>query len=159
MNPADKIFYDWKDICLLVERWKQSGYEIGFTNGCFDILHFGHIQYLYQASLLVDKLILGLNSDTSIGRIKGDDRPIMDEKSRSGIMASLSFVDAVVVFEENTPATLIEEIIPDFLIKGLDYQGKEVVGREFVEANGGKVVLLPFEKGYSTTKIIQKIRK
>lgn len=158
-NPAEKIFYDYKEIVHQAERWKQSGFEIGFTNGCFDILHYGHIQYLYAASNLVDKLILGINSDSSITRLKGEHRPINDEKSRTMIMASLSFIDAVVVFEENTPSIIIEELAPDILIKGADYEGKEVVGKDFVESIGGKVVLIPFEKGYSTTKIIQKIRK
>lgn len=159
MNPADKIFYNYQKIASLAEKWKQSGYEVCFTNGCFDLIHYGHIRYLSAASGLGDKLIIGINSDSSIERIKGSDRPINDEKSRTMILASLAFVDAVIVFEENTPAILIEEIAPDVLIKGGDYEGKEVVGREFVESIGGRVVLIPLEKGYSTTKLIQKIQK
>jgi len=158
-NPQNKVIYDWKIANSRIYEWKQKGFEIVFTNGCFDLLHRGHVDYLFKAALLGDKLVVGLNSDASVTKLKGDNRPIIEVAGRASIIAAFAFVDAVVIFEENTPLQLIEVLRPDFLVKGADYQNKEIVGREFVESIGGKVVMIPFMKGYSTSKIIQKIKK
>jgi rfaE bifunctional protein nucleotidyltransferase chain/domain len=159
IHPQHKIIYDWKKAISRIDEWKQQGFEIVFTNGCFDLIHLGHVDYLFQAAQLGDKLVIGLNSDSSVTRLKGNSRPINDEAGRALILAAFSFVDAVIIFEENTPRQLIEILRPDILVKGADYQNKEIVGGEFVESIGGKVVLIPYIKGYSTTKIIHKIKK
>lgn len=155
----DKILFDWNKAEALIQQWKQQGYEIVFTNGCFDLMHRGHVEYLQSAAGMGDKLVIGLNSDASVTKLKGSSRPINDVESRALVLSAFTFVDAVVVFEENTPRQLIELLRPDVLVKGADYENKEIVGREFVESIGGKVELIPFVKGYSTSKIIQKIRK
>lgn len=129
-----------------------------FTNGCFDILHAGHVQYLKTARELGDELIVGLNSDDSVRRLKGEGRPVNCQEDRAEILRSLSFVDRVEIFDEDTPLELIKKVKPDVLVKGGDYTANEVVGRDVVEANGGKVVILPFLDGKSTTSIIDKIR-
>ena len=132
--------------------------KIVFTNGCFDILHIGHIRYLQDAAKLGDVLVVGLNSDASVKRLKGPERPVNNESDRAEILCALSFVDYVVIFEEDTPLELIKKIQPDVLVKGGDYQGEYVVGTNEVEALGGKLVLLPFVEGKSTTKMIEKMR-
>ena len=134
---------------------KEKNSRIVFTNGCFDILHKGHISYLLKAKKLGDILIIGLNSDNSVKRLKGDTRPINNEEDRGIILASLSFVDFVVVFEEDTPLNLIRAIAPDILVKGGDYKIEDVVGREFAK----ETVLIDFVNGYSTTKTISKMRE
>ena len=139
--------------------WKQTGEEVVFTNGCFDIIHRGHIEVLAQTADLGDRLIIGLNSDSSIQKLKGKNRPIIDEKSRAILLASLSFVDAVVLFSEDTPINLISTLLPDILAKGGDYKIKTIVGHEIVQKNGGEVILVPFIDGFSSTTIIEKIRK
>lgn len=138
--------------------WRLLDKKIVFTNGCFDILHLGHIDYLAKAANLGDKLIIGLNSDESTSGIKGPSRPITNETSRSLILASLSFVDAVVLFDEETPLELIKIVNPDTLVKGADYSIDQIVGSDFVIRNGGKVQTLHYLPGYSTTLIEQKIR-
>ncbi|MCX6271015.1 MAG: D-glycero-beta-D-manno-heptose 1-phosphate adenylyltransferase [Bacteroidetes bacterium] len=140
-----------------VAVWRFLGKKIVFTNGCFDILHLGHIDYLAKAADLGDILVLGLNSDASVYRLKGKGRPITGENSRAMVMASLSFVSAVVLFEEDTPFNLINMVKPDILVKGGDYHPEEVVGAGIVQSIGGKVVILPFIPGYSTTAIEEKI--
>lgn len=130
--------------------------NVVFTNGCFDIIHAGHIDYLSKARNLGDVLVVGLNSDESVRRLKGPQRPINDVDARSKVLASLFFVDYVIVFEEDTPLNLIKSVRPDILVKGGDYTRDTVVGADFVESYGGKVVILPFIKGYSTTSIINK---
>ncbi|MCX6352883.1 MAG: D-glycero-beta-D-manno-heptose 1-phosphate adenylyltransferase [Bacteroidetes bacterium] len=143
----------------MVAYWRFKGLKIAFTNGCFDILHKGHIDYLAHASALADILIVGVNTDASVKRLgKGANRPLQDEESRSLIIASLSFVDAVILFDEDTPLNLITQIKPDVLIKGADYTIETVVGAKEVLAYGGKVELLPYLEGYSTTKIEEKIK-
>lgn len=132
--------------------WRLKKMKIVFTNGCFDILHLGHADYLERARALGDILIVGLNTDASVKRLKGANRPLQDEKSRARVMASLVFVDAVVLFEEDTPYELIKKIQPDILVKGKDYEGKEVVGSDIAK----QVVLLDLVEGYSTTKIISR---
>jgi rfaE bifunctional protein nucleotidyltransferase chain/domain len=136
--------------------WRFKGKKIIFTNGCFDILHLGHVEYLAKARDMGSILIIGLNSDDSVRRLKGSHRPINDEDARSMVLAAFSFVDAVVIFDEDTPAELIEQIKPDVLVKGKDYEGKKIVGADFVKANGGEVVTIELTKGYSSTGIIQK---
>ena len=146
-----------KDMQSQVRAWQDQGYDVVFTNGCFDILHAGHISYLEGARALGDKLIIGLNSDASTKRLKGETRPINREHSRAYLLASLSFVDLVAVFEEDTPEQMINEIVPDILVKGGDYKEENVVGGDIVKSHGGKVVILPYKEGFSTTSIEQKI--
>ena len=141
-----------------VKEWKSEGKKVVFTNGVFDLLHIGHITYLSKAAELGDKLIIGLNADSSVKRIKGDSRPINPQDSRAALLASFFFVDAVVVFEEDTPLNLITALMPDILIKGADYTIDNIVGAKEVLANGGEVETITFVEGYSSTSIIQKIR-
>ncbi|MDO5760708.1 MAG: D-glycero-beta-D-manno-heptose 1-phosphate adenylyltransferase [Bacteroidota bacterium] len=143
----------------ILELLKIKGKTIVFTNGCFDLLHQGHIDYLARTKDLADVLIVGLNTDTSIKRIKGEKRPIQDENSRAIIMASLCFVDYVVLFEEDTPYNLIKTIQPNVLVKGADYKQEEIVGYDIVKAKGGKVKTLEYLQNHSTTNIINKIRQ
>jgi D-beta-D-heptose 7-phosphate kinase/D-beta-D-heptose 1-phosphate adenosyltransferase len=143
----------------IIYGWKLLGKTCAFTNGCFDILHQGHIFSLGEAAKEADYLIVGLNSDASIKRIKGPDRPINDTASRAIIIANLAIVDAVVVFEEDTPYELITQLLPDILVKGGDYAIETIVGAKEVIANGGKVIINPIVDGFSTTNIIEKIKK
>jgi len=148
-----KIF----DHTLLSQRvamWKFQNRKIVFTNGCFDILHRGHIEYLSKARDLGDVLIIGLNTDSSVKRIKGGNRPVQDETSRAMILASLRFVEAIVLFDEDTPYNLISLVKPDVLVKGGDYTEETIVGADIVKASGGEVVTVPLTEGYSTTQIL-----
>jgi len=154
----DKIC-DLTKMTGLVSAWKKEGKKVIFTNGVFDLLHIGHITYLAKASELGDKLIIGLNSDNSVKRIKGDDRPINDQNSRAALLAALFFVDGIVLFEEDTPLSLISTLLPDILVKGADYAVENIVGAKEVIANGGEVKTIDFVEGYSSTSIIEKIRK
>lgn len=154
----DKIC-DLPKMKSLVTSWQQEGKKVVFTNGVFDLLHIGHITYMAKASELGDKLIIGLNSDLSVKRIKGEDRPVNDQNSRAALLAALFFVDAIVVFEEDTPLNLISTLLPDILVKGADYAIENIVGAKEVIANGGEVKTIDFVEGYSSTSIIQKIRK
>ncbi len=138
--------------------WKNQGKKIVFTNGCFDLLHRGHIQYLYEAAELGDVLVVGINSDESVSDLKGPGRPIQDEISRSELIASLGFVAATSIFGEDTPLNLIQIVQPDFLVKGGDYTVETVVGAEEVMSYGGQVCLLSFLPGYSTSKLEKKIK-
>ena len=136
----------------------RDGYHsVVFTNGCFDVLHRGHVTYLAQARDLGDCLVVGLNSDTSVKRLKGENRPVNSENDRAIVLAALSFVDYIILFEEDTPKNLIEQVKPDILVKGGDYQIENIVGADFVTENGGKVLTIPFVDGYSSTKIIQAL--
>ena len=143
----------------VVESARERGEKIVFTNGCFDILHAGHIQYLQRAAMMGDHLIVAVNSDASVKKLKGDERPINNLKSRMEVLASLRCVDYVIDFDEETPAKLIAELKPDFLVKGGDYKREEIVGFDTVTENGGDVVVIPFVNGFSTTSIIEKARK
>ncbi len=144
-----------KRVCA---RAKFLNKKIVFTNGCFDILHRGHVEYLAKAADMGDILIVGLNSDESVRRIKGNDRPIQDQETRSLILSSLQFIDYVVIFHDDTPLKLIETIQPDVLVKGGDYtEIEKIVGYHVVTKKGGKVITIPFVEGYSTTLIINKI--
>lgn len=138
--------------------WRFKDQKIVFTNGCFDLLHLGHIDYLAKAANLGNKLIVGLNTDNSTARLKGAGRPITDEKSRANLLAALFFVDAVVLFDEETPYDLIKKIGPDVLVKGADYTVDKIVGSEIVLARGGEVQTIEYIDGYSTSAIEQKIR-
>jgi rfaE bifunctional protein nucleotidyltransferase chain/domain len=142
-----------------VEAWQQQGLEVVFTNGCFDLLHYGHLHYLAQAKDLGDRLVIGLNSGASVSRLKGPHRPINDELTRLHALASLTFVDMVVLFEEDTPLNLIKTLLPDVLVKGGDWSLSQIVGAQEVLGRGGRVLSLPFIEGYSTTSIEQKIRQ
>lgn len=161
MNNTELIQHKIKtldQIKPLLNLWRFKDYKIVFTNGCFDLLHLGHIDYLAKAANFGNKLIIGLNSEQSTSLLKGKNRPITDEKSRSGILASLFFVDAVVLFNEQTPLQLIEVIIPDVLVKGADYTIDQIVGADLVLKNGGEVKTINYLPGYSTTVIEQKIK-
>lgn len=138
-------------------QWRTAGARIVFTNGCFDLLHYGHLHYLAQARDLGDCLIVGLNSAASVKRLKGPHRPINDELTRTHLLAALEMVDAVVVFEADTPLNLIHIVAPDILVKGGDWKPEQIVGSDFVLGRGGQVLSLPFVAGYSTTNIEQKI--
>ena len=138
--------------------WKTLGNDIVFTNGCFDLVHKGHIEMLAAAADLGQKLIVGINSDSSIIKLKKDGRPIIDEKSRSVLLASFSFIDAVILFSEKTPINLINRLLPDFLVKGGDYKEEEIVGSDTVKKNGGETIVIPFIEGFSSSKIIHKIK-
>ena len=138
--------------------WRFLGNRIVFTNGCFDILHRGHIEYLAAAADLGSKLIIGLNSDASVSRLKGSGRPINSFQDRALALAALRFTDAIVEFDEDTPLNLIRMITPDFLVKGGDYSHNEIVGASDVEANGGQIVIISFTEGYSTTSFLKKFQ-
>ena len=157
-NIKSKI-YSLSDLKIQSDKWKENGEKIVFTNGCFDLVHRGHLEVLANTADLGDKLIIGLNSDSSIKELKGENRPIMDEISRSILLASLQFVDAIVFFSEETPYKLIETLIPDVLTKGGDYKVTEIAGNGVVLENGGEVILFPFIDGVSSTKIVEKIKQ
>jgi len=142
-----------------IAKWQSEGKKVVFTNGVFDLLHIGHITYMAKAAELGDKLVIGLNSDSSVKRIKGEDRPVNDQNSRAALLAALFFVDAIVVFEEDTPINIITALMPDILVKGADYAVENIVGAKEVIENGGEVKTIDFVEGYSSTSIIQKIRK
>ncbi len=137
---------------------KKKSKKIVFTNGCFDIIHAGHVSYLNEAKNLGDVLIVGLNSDESVKRLKGPDRPIVNQNDRAYILANLKPVDYVIIFDQDTPYELIKEIKPNVLVKGGDYQGKDIAGKDIVESSGGKTVLINFVEGKSTSEIIKKIK-
>ena len=148
----------FEGIATKVKQWKSNNLTVVFTNGCFDILHFGHLHYLAAARDLGDRLVVGLNSAASVSRLKGAHRPLNDEWTRQYILAALAFVDAVVVFEEDTPLELLKCVKPDILVKGGDYELHQIVGADLVLENGGQVMSLPFVAGYSTTNLEQKIK-
>jgi D-glycero-beta-D-manno-heptose 1-phosphate adenylyltransferase len=141
-----------------VNAWKKEGLKVIFTNGCFDIIHPGHIDYLAKAASLGDKFIIGVNTDASVRILKGPSRPIQNQDARALILAALCFTSAIVLFDEQTPKELISAILPDILVKGADYSISEVVGADVVVKNGGSVVLLPYLTGYSTSAIEKKIK-
>jgi rfaE bifunctional protein nucleotidyltransferase chain/domain len=143
---------------LRFSKQKRNGKRLVFTNGCFDLLHPGHIQSLEAARALGDLLIVGINSDSSVRSLKGSSRPVLPEQERAEILASLECVDAVLIFQELTPQNVIAKLLPDVLVKGGDWPGNQIVGREEVEAAGGKVVRIDIVPGYSTTTILEKIR-
>jgi rfaE bifunctional protein nucleotidyltransferase chain/domain len=145
---------------LVARHGRPREGRLVFTNGCFDLLHPGHVTYLAAARALGDTLVVGVNTDASVRRLeKAPDRPLVDERARSLVVAALESVDAVCLFDEDTPAALIEALVPDVLVKGGDYALDQVVGRDVVEAAGGRVELIPFVEGYSTTDLVRRIRE
>jgi rfaE bifunctional protein nucleotidyltransferase chain/domain len=153
----NKIF-DLKSALNHVKTWQAEGQKVVFTNGVFDLLHIGHITYLAKSAELGNKLIIGLNADSSVKRIKGEDRPVNDQNSRAALLAALFFVDAITIFEEDTPHNLITALLPDVLVKGADYAIENIIGAKEILANGGEVKTIRFVDGYSSTSIINKIR-
>jgi len=147
------------DLIKKTEHYKQNNKKIVFTNGCFDILHRGHIEYLAKAADLADIMIIGLNTDKSVSRLKGESRPLQDEISRSITIAALEYVDYVILFDEETPLNLITNIKPDVLVKGSDYKIEDIVGFDILQEYGGEIKTIDFVKGYSTSKIVDKILK
>lgn len=150
------VLYTRADLLAARQRWRQQGLTVVFTNGCYDILHPGHIRTLERARSLGDLLVLGLNSDASVRRMKGPSRPVIAEAERAALACALEAVDAVTLFDEDTPRELIAALLPDVLVKGSDWS-HFVAGREEVEAAGGRVVLLPLEPGYSTTATVEQV--
>lgn len=150
-------WFSRQEIKEQVSLWKKQGETIIFTNGCFDILHPGHVDYLIKAASLGTKLIIGLNTDASVSKLKGEGRPLQSESARAMVLASLTCTDAIVLFDEDTPTQLISEIEPSIIVKGADYKIEQVAGAEFVIFNGGSVVLLPYLPGFSTSAIERKI--
>ena len=153
----DKIFSTNTALAKQVTSWQLHNEKVVFTNGCFDILHLGHIDYLTKAADLGDRLIIAVNTDASVSALKGPSRPIIDEETRAMKLASLVFVDAVILFGEETPLKLITEVRPNVLVKGGDYTIDTIVGASEVQDNGGEVVVIPFLEGHSTTSIVNKI--
>ena len=147
------------ELKLEIARLKKAGKKVIFTNGCFDILHAGHVAYLARARALGDCLVVGLNSDASVKRIKGPERPVNGQDARAAVLGALACVDHVVLFEEDTPLAVIERIRPDVLVKGGDWELGNIVGADVVKSAGGTVISIPFEDGYSTTGIIERIRR
>lgn len=156
-NAAEKIIGADK-LPALLEEWKNAGHTIVFTNGCFDLLHLGHMDYLTKAADLGDRLFIGVNTDASVSKLKGPNRPIQDQNSRLHLLAALECVSAVMLFDEPTPYELIKTVQPDVLVKGSDYQPENIVGYDIVTAKGGKVTTIDYLPGYSTSAIEQKIK-
>ena len=157
-TPEEKIL-SRAEAAAFAQKLREAGKSLVFTNGCFDVLHAGHAYLLNEARKQGDALILGLNSDQSVRRLKGESRPVNKEEDRALLLASLQAVDAVVVFEEDTPEELISVIRPDILVKGGDYSKEQVVGGRLLESYGGKVLIVPLKPGYSSSKTIEKLKK
>ena len=158
LAAEEKIVASGSELEARLTDWRKQDLRIGFTNGCFDILHPGHVKVLTAARGACDRLIVGLNSDASVKRLKGETRPVQSERARAEVLAALEAVDLVVIFEEDTPLKLIEEIKPSVLVKGGDYTREQVVGHEIVEAHGGEVVLVEVLAGFSTTSLVDRAR-
>jgi rfaE bifunctional protein nucleotidyltransferase chain/domain len=146
-----------EELVTLRQEARRQGHKVVFTNGCFDLLHRGHVEYLSQAKKLGDILVVGLNSDHSVQKLKGQGRPLTPQEDRARVLTALEMVDYVCIFEEETPALLIQAVVPDVLVKGSDYKLDEIVGRDTVEEAGGRVVSVPLVEGFSTRALIQKI--
>ncbi len=159
MEESARKIKTFQEASAQVKGWQHEGHHVVFTNGCFDIIHLGHVDYLEKARMLGDKLVIGLNSDDSVSRFKGPERPLQDQTSRARILASMQFVDLVVFFNEDTPLNLISELKPNILVKGSDYLAENIVGADVVKKNGGVVKTIDFVPGYSTTRIVEKIKR
>ena len=157
LNNISNKLLSLEELLVILPLWKQEG-KVVFTNGCFDILHLGHLNYLGKASELGHKLIVGLNTDSSVKRLKGTSRPINKEYARAMMLANLAIVDAVVLFKEDTPYELIQRIVPNVLVKGSDYRVEEIIGHDIILENGGSIVPIDLLEGYSTTSIIEKMQ-
>ena len=153
------IANNWDEAKKQIDDWKLSGQKIVFTNGCFDILHRGHVEYLTEAKACGDKLVTALNSDSSVRCLKGEARPIQSQEDRAVILDALESVDLVVIFDQETPAEIIKTLLPDVLVKGGDYTPDTIVGADIVTENGGEVKVIPFRSGQSTSGIVEKIIK
>ena len=161
MNQISRLqskILSFEALKILLKKWRDENEKIIFTNGCFDLLHLGHVDYLAKARDLGGRLVVGLNSDASIKRIKGPSRPINNEQSTAALLAGMTYVDAVVLFDEETPVNLISEVMPAVLVKGGDYKIKEIVGHEMVLNNGGEVCTIDFVEGYSSSELIKKFK-
>ena len=150
---------NWDEAKKQIYDWKLSGQKIVFTNGCFDILHRGHVEYLTEAKACGDKLVTALNSDSSVRSLKGEARPIQSQEDRAVILDALESVDLVVIFDQETPAKIIKSLLPDVLTKGGDYSAETIVGADTVTENGGEIKVIPFRSGQSTSSIVEKIIK
>lgn len=159
LEVIQKRIYSWESIDQMLSIWRFQHKKIVFTNGCFDILHLGHVDYLSKAADLGDILIVGINTDASVRRLKGPERPLNDEKARTILIASLHFVDAVVLFDQPTPYEIIQLVQPDVLVKGKDYKVDEIVGYDIVTKKGGSVETIELVEGYSTSGLINKIQR
>ncbi|MDA3907155.1 MAG: D-glycero-beta-D-manno-heptose 1-phosphate adenylyltransferase [Bacteroidales bacterium] len=162
MNSIAKIkqkIQSQESLDALLSRWKNQNKKIVFTNGCFDILHRGHIEYLSKAADLGDVLFIGVNTDSSVRKLKGNNRPLQDENSRLLILGALEFVDALILFDEDTPYDLIKMVQPHILVKGSDYKPEDIVGYDIVKARGGEIKTIDFLQGYSTSDIEQRIKQ
>ena len=157
-TPEEKIVFDWRELDARLAEWRAQDLRIGFTNGVFDLLHPGHIRVLAQARAVCDRLVVGLNSDASVKRLKGKDRPIQNERARAEVLAGLEAANLVAIFEQDTPLELIRHVRPTVLVKGGDYKPDQVVGRDVVKALGGEVILVDLVPGFSTTRIVEKSR-
>lgn len=158
MNPTKLKIVTEHEVELLVRKWKKNQEKVVFTNGCFDILHLGHIDYLEKSRNLGDRLIVGVNSDESVKRLKGASRPFNNENARLRLIAALDFVDAVIRFDEDTPDHVIQLIFPDILVKGKDYEESNIAGSDIVLGNGGRVERIELLQGYSTSGLVEKIQ-
>lgn len=147
------------DLNFHLSRWRLMGKKIVFTNGCFDLLHTGHLEMIAEARDLGHMLVVGLNSDASVKRLKGENRPVLNENERAFALASLMWVDVVILFDEDTPLEVIKAVKPEVLVKGGDYDADTIVGSDIVRENGGEVVIIPLREGYSSTNLIKKLKK
>lgn len=154
---GNKIIRKKEELECTLSQWRFKSEKIVFTNGCFDILHRGHVEYLTKAAALGSKLVIGLNTDASVKRLKGESRPINDQEARAIILSSLIFTDRIIFFEEDTPLELIRYIQPDILVKGSDYKPEDIVGYDIVKAKGGEVVTIDLTEGFSTTAILERV--
>lgn len=154
----NKIVTDKENLFSTLNQWRFKNEKIVFTNGCFDIVHKGHIEYLAQAAALGTKLVVGLNTDTSVKRLKGEKRPINNQEARAILLSALIFVDKIVLFDEDTPYELIKYIQPDILVKGKDYKPEQIVGYDIVKNKGGEIITIDLTAGYSTTSILNKLQ-
>ena len=158
INKLKAKILNIKDLAKIINEWRLNGDKIVFTNGCFDLIHLGHLEILARSADLGDKLVVAINSDMSIKKIKGNSRPIIKEDSRAKQLAAIEFIDAVILFNEDTPYNLINILKPDVLTKGGDYKKNDIVGNQLINKEQGEVVIIPLTQGYSTTSILEKIK-
>ena len=158
LNKLKSKIFNIKDLSEIINEWRLNGDKIVFTNGCFDLIHLGHLEILARSADLGDKLVVAINSDMSIKKIKGSSRPIIEEDSRAKQLAAIEFIDAVILFNDDTPYDLINILKPDVLTKGGDYKKNDIVGNQLINKEQGEVVIIPLTKGYSTTSILEKIK-
>ena len=158
LNKLKAKIFNIKDLAKIINEWRLNGDKIVFTNGCFDLIHLGHLEILAISADLGDNLVVAITSDLSIKKIKGNSRPIIEEDSRAKQLAAIEFIDAVILFNEDTPYNLINILKPDVLTKGGDYKKNDIVGNQLINKEHGKVVIIPLTQGYSTTSILEKIK-